>query len=114
MVMQNLIEENQSISQSMPHMAKAYEVGEQRDSYLEINRKAIESNERSIDKLADILKSFDPDGDHSEIEQSLKTIKSETKDSEKIILEDGISKSDAAKKADRNNNTKENKKRSIK
>ena len=84
--------------------------GKDRDAYTENNRKLIESNDKSISKLADLLKTFDPDGDHFEIEQTLKRIKSETQDLETNILEDGNSKTDAAKKVDRNNNTKENNK----
>jgi hypothetical protein len=104
--MQNLINENVTTMQNASFMIASFQ-GKDRDAYTENNRKLIESNEKSISKLADLLKSFDPDGDHSEIEQKLKSIKSEkiseTQNSDEKILEDGNSETDAAENADRNN-----------
>ncbi len=111
--MQNLINENVTTMQNASFMIASFQ-GKDRDAYTETNRKLIETNEKSISKLADLLKSFDPDGDHSEIEQKLKSIKSEkiseTQNSDEKISEDGNSETDAAENADRNNKNAENKK----
>jgi len=111
--MQNLINENVTTIQNASFMIASYQ-GKDRDAYTENIRKLIESNEKSISKLADLLKSFDPDGDHSEIEQKLKSIKSEkiseTQNSYEKISEDGNSETDAAENADQNNKNAENKK----
>ncbi len=89
--------------------------GKDRDAYEENNRKLIESNEKSISVLADLLKSLDPDDDNSEIEQKLKDIKSEkmveTQNSDEKNSEDGNSETAAAENADRNNKNAKNKKK---
>ena len=100
--------------QTASYMISSYQ-GKDRDAYEKTNRKLIESNEKSISLLADLLKSFDPDGDHSEIEQKMKSIKSEkiseTENSDEKILEDGNSETAAAEKADRNNSNAKKKKK---
>ena len=112
--MQDLINENATTMGNASLMIASTQ-GKDRDAYTENNRKLIETNEKSISKLADLLKSFDPDGDHFEIEQKLKSIKSEkiseTQNSDEKISEDGNSETAAAEKADRNNSNAKKKKK---
>ena len=53
--MQDLIKENVTTMQTASYMIKSYQ-GKDRDVYMENNRKLIESNDKSISKLADLLK----------------------------------------------------------
>jgi len=109
--MQDMIHQNANTMQTASIMQ--FDQDKEREAYTENNRKLIESNEKSISMLADLLKSLDPDEDHSEIEQKLKSIKSEkiseTQNSDEKILEEGNSETDAAEKADRNNKNAKNK-----
>jgi len=110
--MQDLIRENISTMQTASYMVSSYQ-GKDRDAYEKTNRKLIESNEKSISTLADLLKSFDPDGDHSEIEQKLKDIKSkkmvETQNSDEKNSEDGNSETAAENKTEQKNDNAKNK-----
>ena len=110
--MQDLIKENISTMQTASYMVSSYQ-GKDRDAYEKTNRKLIESNEKSISTLADLLKSFDPDGDHSEIEQKLKDIKSkkmvETQNSDEKNSEDGNSETAAENKTEQKNDNAKNK-----
>jgi len=112
--MQDMIHQNGNTMQTASVMISSFQ-GKDRDAYEENNRKLIESNEKSISVLADLLKSLDPDDDNSEIEQKLKDIKSEkmveTQNSDEKNSEDGNSETAAAENADRNNKNAKNKKK---
>ena len=95
--MNNLIKENTVTIKTASTMTQIYD-GESREIYSGYNEKLVESNEKYINMLADLLKSYNPDGDHSEIEQKLETIKSETQSSDEKISEDGNSETAAADK----------------